>query len=373
MKLQKGNLHLVLFFTKGVSLENWAQNGSLEREIAFYLRLQERGVKVSFLTYGRRQDLQYLKRLQGINILSNRWNFPNHWYEKLVPFLHASALRHADVYKSNQTNGAEIALRAARFWHKPFIARCGYMWSEFAEFQAKQEEYRQANQIEKLVFSRARKVIVTTPEMQKYAINHYTLEPEKVTVIPNFVLVDLFSKANVNPQSNRICFVGRMSEQKNLFSLLEACKGLDIELVLIGEGPLRTSLQDFARQSGINVTMPGNIPHHQLPDAIRQSAIFALVSYYEGHPKVLLEAMACGLCVLGTESPGIREQIIHGETGWLVRADAESIRAGIQHLLATPQLRTYLGDNARRMILETYSLDKIVGLEMELLKGFRKL
>ena len=126
-------MHLVLFFTRGVSLQTWASVGSLEREIALYLRLGEKGVHVTFITYGGSGDLQYASQHDGIEILCNRWNLPPRWYERLLPFLHARILRSADVIKTNQTNGADVALRAARIWRKPLIARCGYMWSEFAQ------------------------------------------------------------------------------------------------------------------------------------------------------------------------------------------------------------------------------------------------
>lgn len=363
------HIQLVLFFTRNVSLQTWAQIGSLEREIALYLRLQEKGVQVSFVTYGGKHDLQYAKDLQGIEILCNRWDIPSRWYNRLLPFLHAKPLHHASVFKTNQTNGADIALRAAKFWRKPLIARCGYMWSDLSSHSGRHQEAKLAGQIEQSVFSIAKRVVVTTPVMREYAIKHYALAPEHVQVIPNYVLTDIFSAGAQKPQANRICFVGRLSEEKNLPALIQACMGLDVELVLIGEGHLRASLQEFAKQLGVNVSMPGNLPHHQLPDAIRQSAIFTLVSPHEGHPKSLLEAMSCGTAVLGADSPGIREQIVHGETGWLCGTDAQSIRAGIQLLLANPSLREKLGRNARRFIEENYSLDKIVEMEYSLLQN----
>ena len=117
-------LHLTLFFTRGVSLHTWAQNGSLEREVALYLRLQQqKGVQISFITYGEKTDLRYRDRLQGIEILCNHWNLSARIYEQLIPLLHKRALSRATLIKTNQTNGAEVALRAARFWHKP-AARC---------------------------------------------------------------------------------------------------------------------------------------------------------------------------------------------------------------------------------------------------------
>lgn len=360
-------MHLILFFTRGISLQTWSDNGSLEREIALYLRLQKMGMRVSFISYGGKTDLKYRSELQGIEILCNRWNLPVRIYEYLIPWLHARALSHASVLKTNQTSGAEIALRAAQVWHKPLVARCGYMWSEFAASGAWEGELEQAKQVEKSVFSNAKRVVVTTQEMKDYAIKQYALLPGHVQVIPNYVMTDIFVTGAEKPQANRICFIGRLDEQKNLPALIKACAGMEVELVLIGEGPQRSSLQELAKQLGVNVSLPGIMRHHQLPDIINRSAIFTLVSTIEGHPKALLEAMSCGAAVLGANSPGIREQIIHGETGWLCGTDVESIRAGIQHLLEDPQLRHRLGANARRFIVGNYSLDKVVELEYSLL------
>ncbi|MEW6406228.1 MAG: hypothetical protein AB1649_30955, partial [Chloroflexota bacterium] len=157
------NTHLILFFSRGVSLETWASVGMIEREIALYLRLQEKGIRVSFVTYGGSSDLGYADQLQGIEILCNKWNLPLHWYERLFPFLHAGALRGAHVYKTNQTNGADVALRATSIWRKPLIARCGYMWSEFAQRHGDPGQVDLARKIEKQVFENAHRIFVTTP------------------------------------------------------------------------------------------------------------------------------------------------------------------------------------------------------------------
>lgn len=363
-------MHLVLFFTRGVSLKTWAENGSLEREIALYLRLQQKGIKVSFVTYGDIRDLEYEPQLQGIQILCNRWNLPLQGYEWLLPLLHASALRRADVIKTNQTNGADIALRAANFWRKPLIARCGYMWSEFAERGGKPKTIRLARQVEKDVFSNSHMIVVTTPAMKHFIEQNYQVDAEKISVFPNYVLTDEFFPQTVEPVQNRICFVGRLTEQKNLISLLRACEGLSVELYFAGEGHLRDSLQVDARKMGVHLVLHGNLPHHQLPELICSSAVFVLPSTHEGHPKSLLEAMSCGVAVLGADSPGIREQIIHGETGWLCGTDAQSMRSAIEYLLSDPELRKRLGANARKFIEENYSLERIVEMEINLLKNY---
>jgi glycosyltransferase involved in cell wall biosynthesis len=363
------NVHLVLFFTKGVSLKTWADNGSLNREIAVYLRLQEKGVKVSFVTYGNGLDLQFAHALRGINILCNNWNLSAHLYEKWMPWLHAITFRRAGVIKTNQMHGSEIAFRVARIWRKPLIARCGFIMSEWAEFSGKFTEAEQARRVERVVFPGAQRVVVSAPRMKEYIIQQYAVPSDKIQVIPNYVLTDVFApRLQVPPNNNQICFIGRLSEEKNLPALIQACEGLDVKLTLIGGGHLHAPLQELAAQLGVQVSIPGNLPHHQLPDIIHQSSLFALVSPHEGHPKSLLEAMSCGIAVLGADSPGIREQIIHDETGWLCGTDAQSIRAGIRHLLANPILRERLGRNARRFIEKNYSLERIVEMEFELLQ-----
>ncbi|MBC7879017.1 MAG: glycosyltransferase family 4 protein [Anaerolineales bacterium] len=352
-------------------MQTWVQNGSLEREIALFLYLQQRGVKVTFLTYGGKQDLNYVQDLQGIHILCNYWGLPQKWYERLAPFLHIRALRHVDVIKTNQTNGSDVALRAAHIWHKPFIARCGYMWSSLMQSRGRLDAAKHARDIEYTVFTQAQVVVVTTPSMQDYVIKNYNVPNERIRVIPNYVLTDIFSPEEILPASNHISFIGRLSEDKNLYSLIEACENLNVELHFIGEGHLRESLRERASELNVQLILHGVLPHDQLPSLIRQSAVFVLVSPHEGHPKSLLEAMSCGATVLGADSPGIREQIVHGETGWLCGTDSQSIRAGIQHLLSHPELRQKLGANARKFIEENYSLDHIAEMEFSMLQNIK--
>src|SRR5271157_1281773 len=171
-------ISLTLFFTRGVSLRTWEANGSLEREIALYLRLQEKGVEVSFITYGDQTDLQYRDQLQGINVLCNHWNLPAQVYERLIPWLHARTLFHADLIKTNQSKGADVALRAARIWRKPLIARCGYMWSDLRQASGRPEDAQRARQIERAAFTLARGVVVTTPSMKDYVTNNYGVSSE---------------------------------------------------------------------------------------------------------------------------------------------------------------------------------------------------
>ena len=62
-----------------------------DREVALYLRHQKEGLKVSFLTYGDESELEYSKRIPGIDILYNKWRLPLPLYFLLIPLLHSGA------------------------------------------------------------------------------------------------------------------------------------------------------------------------------------------------------------------------------------------------------------------------------------------
>ena len=191
------NTRLTLFFTRDVSLQAWAQVGMFDREVALYRQLQKHGFKVSFVTYGTAKDLKFSDQLSGINILCNRWRLPQAIYEKFLPFLHASCLRQSDIIKTNQTDGAEVALRAARIWGKPLVARCGYMWSEFVARQQGVNSVAAlyAQKVEASVFSAAHRVVVTSPAMAARLVKRMSKITSRVEVIPNYVDTDRFRPA----------------------------------------------------------------------------------------------------------------------------------------------------------------------------------
>lgn len=369
-----GRIKLVLFFTEGVSLKTWDGIGMFEREVALYRRLQEHGVQVSFVTYGDASDLAYADRLPGIRILCNRWGLSAHRYARLAPLLHWRQMWRADIFKTNQTEGARVALLAKRFFGKTMIVRCGYMWSLYLSQYENATSTLSSNNAELLVhhereaFIRADRVVVTTALMKKYAVEHHSLPCAKVQIIPNYVLTDLFAPSRQSCQSRRqVVYVGRLAQQKNLLGLLQAIRGLDVELIMIGDGPQRQQLEERATSYGISVRFLGNRPHYEIPKFLNQADLFVLPSHWEGHPKALLEAMACGLPVVGADSPGIRELIEHRQTGFLCGPSPDEIRAAILEVLDDERLKAKIGRLAREFVVENFSIDKILKLELNLL------
>ena len=359
-------LHLVLLLPHGGSLNEWARNGSLQREMAVCRRLAEMGGSVTVISYGGAEDLKYQSQLPGIHIGINRLRLPHRVYARAIPWLHRRRLQRADIIKSRQISGARVGLRIARRFKVPFIARCGYMLSEFESYENPQG-FESALALEDMVFNDSALNVVTSKAMKDYVVDKHKVAPDKVRVIPNYVLEDFF-QVKRHPIRNppRICTVGRLEAQKNLFALIEACAGLGVELEIIGEGSQKEALLAHARAQGVDLCLSSRIEHRLLPGHLARAAAFVLVSHYEGHPKELIEAMSAATPVLGTRRPGIADIIDDNRTGLLCETAAKDIRVGLQKLLADSDLAENLGRNARKFAQEHYHIDAVVGMELEL-------
>lgn len=359
--------HLVLFFTYGTSLKMWDDIGMFHREVALYKKLHDLGIRISFITYGK-DDRQYQSELSSISIYDNHFRFPNNVYARLIPFLHMNVLREADVYKTNQFKGGNFALLAARFWQKPVVARAGYSWKGFVSKQDNVDDdvMQKVKKSEDFLIDSASLVIVTTQRhADQIQLSH---SGKNIRIHPNYILIDIFKPQPTEKQFDMV-FVGRIAPQKNLRMLFDAMRLLHGKrLLMIGQGELTDVLkQDYADLSD-RVTWYGSAPHDELPNLIQQAKIFILPSHHEGHPKTLIEAMSCGMPVVGTDVPGIQEVIQHQKTGFLCQKTPDDIAKTLQSILDDDTLQQALGQQAREYALENYSLDRIADLEIEAIK-----
>ncbi len=370
-KTKLKDLHLAVFFTRGVSLQQWDRLGLLGREVALYRALNAQVGKITFVTYGTAFDRRYARELAGISIQCNRWRLPPALYDRLLPVLVARRCRQPTIVKSNQVVGAEIALEVSRRDGRAFVARCGYLHSDFTKRKHGSDSpaFLQARALEHKVFSSAHRVVVTTRAMQDEVLREYDVSPDRIAVIPNYVQTDLFRPGAGDPVPGRICFIGRLEQQKNLFALLDAIDGLEVELIIVGSGRLRARLEAHASRMGLRVRFLGNLPHEELPELLTSAQMFVLPSLFEGHPKTLLEAMACGCPVVGTDVLGIRELIRHRETGLLCGTSPSDLRTSILELKRGAELRERLSRNAREYICAEFALERIIELELRLYKS----
>lgn len=364
-------IHLVLFLSRATPLSRWDKMGILVRETAIYRKLASRIGGVSIITSGGMDELDYQVQLGNIRILYNRWRFSPNLYSLLAPLLHWSALRQATIYKTNQPDGSWTAIIAGILLRKPVLVRAGYMWAEF--FRQDGGHGLKANLIDRLQalsFERANSVCLTTEAMRQHVIENYSVPPEKINVVPNYVDTDMFQPIpGAEVVSGRICYVGRLHPRKNLDMLIKAVAQIpDASLVLIGQGEQLEELNKIAQDRKAKVDFMGVLPNEQIPQEINRSEIFVLPSVSEGHPKSLIEAMACKSAVIGTDVEGIRNVITHEENGLICPPTVEGIRDALRRLLKNEELRIRLGEAARTTTVQKYSLDQIVERELLMLQ-----
>jgi glycosyltransferase involved in cell wall biosynthesis len=123
----------------------------------------------------------------------------------------------------------------------------------------------------------------------------------------------------------RLLFVGRLAAVKGLPVLLESIAALksqhpDILLNIAGDGPDRAALEKQAKDLGLenDVKFLGYQSQSQVRDLLRETDVFAMASFAEGVPVVLMEAMAAGVAVVATQIAGIPELVEDGVSGFLV-------------------------------------------------------
>lgn len=164
--------------------------------------------------------------------------------------------------------------------------------------------------------------------------------------------------------------VGRLVHRKGQDVLIDAMaeiskKVSNAHLVLIGEGPYRKDLENRARKAGVTdrITFIGRIRYAELPRYIAIGDIFAMPARsrfagleVEGLGIVYLEASACGLPVVGGDSGGAPDAVLHGETGLVVDGRSESaVAKAITELFLDPKRAKEMGTQGRIWVEQNWN------------------
>ncbi len=168
-------------------------------------------------------------------------------------------------------------------------------------------------------------------------------------VIPTGVDTDFFNPQWDRPVNQRpqVLFVGTLRSRKQpQFLLPAAARFPGADFTIAGDGPMGRELAARVAQEGLrNVVLAGPMSADQLRKQYRRADIFLFPSVFEGSPKVILEAAACGVPAI-IRNHYSAETVIHGVTGFQAVAD-EDLLSFLELLLARPQLRRALGQAAR--------------------------
>ncbi len=170
--------------------------------------------------------------------------------------------------------------------------------------------------------------------------------------------------ARPEPQCTEILCVGRLVSSKGHRILIEAANrlvraGRRVHLTFVGDGPDRFALEQLVsvRALGEQICFAGAINQDEIQTFYAAADIFALASFAEGIPVVLMEAMAMGIPCIATHINGIQELIRNGVDGLLVApSDIDGLAAAIAFLIDDPSLCRTLGASGRIRIKECYEL-----------------
>jgi len=220
-------------------------------------------------------------------------------------------------------------------------------------------------------------ILVCVSETDKNLVLKYkTISPEKIKMIKNGVNIDKFKINSELVQKEKkelgienkfvLCSIGRLHPQKDFFTILRAIRivlteAKNIKLLIIGDGPLRKSLERKAKDLELSGQVNFLGFREDVPVLINISDIIILSTKWEGLPLVPLETGACKKPIIASDVNGVRETIIDKKTGYLFKpSSAEDLAEKIIELLRSKELRRKIGENAFDFISENFSKEKMI-------------
>lgn len=276
---------------------------------------------------------------------------------------------------------------AAQSLRKPYVVKVvgDYAWEQgrqrfgvtadldtFLAHRQPSLPVRLLQRVEARVARNAARIIVPSRYLAR-VLGHWGVAPEHISIIYNAVLMvetGSVPAAVASLPHPLIVTAGRLVPWKHMDEVIDAAARAGASLAVIGEGPLRETLEGHARQM-----LPGRswftgaLVHADTLATISAADLFVLNSSYEGLSHLLIEAAALGKAIIATEVGGNPEVVKDGETGILVPAgDRAHLASVMASLLGNAPLRTRLGVNAKmeaRRFSEAAMLDATAALLRE--------
>lgn len=366
---------LVFFFSFGGSLTKWAKEGILSREIRLLEAYIDEGVvqEIALFSYDSR-DHALVEKLRETHSAFNcifvltptPFLLARAAYSVLGPWQHRRAIAGSTLLRTNQISGSWSAVIAKLTLGIPLALRLGYLLSRRHRLNGQVFRARISAMLEYLAFTMADAIIVTSDQARE-RVQRVTGKPDKVHLVPTYVDTETFVAKAEYDFSKPILYVGRLTAQKNLHALIEACAQLDHPLHIVGTGEQLADLRSHATKVKCEMTILGTVPNEELAELLHEYTVFVLPSLHEGLPKALIEAMGTGMICVGTNVPGTIDIIEDGKTGYLTRGvSADAIADALKRALA--ERRRELGEAARQRISDRFSLKVYINSEGEVLR-----
>ncbi|HSG81929.1 MAG TPA: glycosyltransferase family 4 protein [Gemmatimonadota bacterium] len=203
----------------------------------------------------------------------------------------------------------------------------------------------------------------------------HRIRPSRVAVIPNGIEIERFDPSRVHRGAWRaklgipsgavlIGGIGRLTWQKGFTDLIKALAALDDTnsyLVIAGDGPDWGDLRTLANGLDVarRVIFAGFV--EDVPGLMADLDLFVLSSLREGHPMVLLEAMATGIPVIATDIAGVGDTVVDGVDGRLVPpGDVPTLVEAMRAVLRDRESAARMGRNGRKKVQQEYTVERMV-------------
>lgn len=206
--------------------------------------------------------------------------------------------------------------------------------------------------------------------MEKSALSGYFhKQKEKFFLLPFGVDTDKFCPTKEhNQKTNYILFVGGLDKAhyfKGVENLLKAAQGIlnkNLQLVIVGQGDMLDHYEQLAKDlgQGAFVNFAGGASDAALIEYYQNASFLVLpsINSHEAFGIVLLEAMSCGIPVIASDLPGVRNVFTDGQEGLLAAPDnIVDLNKKIHILSADADLRKKMGERARKLVLEKYGFE----------------
>ena len=209
------------------------------------------------------------------------------------------------------------------------------------------------------------------------------MDPDRVTVIPNGVDADHYTPGDPGARfpEPTLLYLGRLKRYKRVDLPIRALahlagQGMNCRLLVAGKGDDRPRLERLVSRLGVGdrVKFLGFVPEEEKVRLLQRSWVHVLTSPKEGWGIANLEAAACGTPTVASDSPGLRDSVRDGETGFLVpHGDVSRLAARIEELFEAREQLEEMGRRARDFA-EGFSWDRTarrMAFRMERLLGHR--
>lgn len=253
--------------------------------------------------------------------------------------------------------------------------------------------YDTSSWIEKTTIEMADAVIAVSQETKEDVLKHFDVDESKVHIVNNGIDLDEYRESSsiksllkygIDPDQPFVLFVGRITRQKGIIHLVNAIKHLDekIQVVLCAGAPdtediakEMESLIIEAKKTRDNIIwIDEMLPKSEVIELYSHATVFCCPSIYEPFGIINIEAMACKTAVVASAVGGIKEVVVHGETGLLVTVEQQNVAPfepvdpekfamdladSVNQLVADENLRNKMEINGRQRVEDKFSWTEI--------------